>query len=130
MGIFDRIFGKPQLKIVDALMNRAGYAMVNSSFWDAVNYFDIIVKLDPTHSPAWVGRGIAFEKLEYYLDAYESFSKAESLGNTTGTSNKNRLDQRLIDPTKRPKIAAATPGMFVSPYEGDTRGYFYISERW
>lgn len=126
MSIFDMILGKPQPNSVEFFLERAGHAMENGSFWDAVNFYDAIVHIDPKYSPAWIGRGIAFEKLGYYCNANESFSKAELLGDSNGTINKKRLDPRSIDPSKRPSVFAAD--VIENPY-GDKRPYFYVSEQ-
>jgi hypothetical protein len=72
---------------------------------------------------AWNMRGLAFEKLGYYYDAFVSYSKAESLGNPEGTQRNKGIKQHRIDSSE---AAVKIPVFSVNknPYD-NIRPYYY-----
>lgn len=125
MGFLGNLFASQQSKHAKLYMERGSWLLGSGSFCDAANYFDAAFYLDPKNTAALIGRGIAFEKLGYYFDAMESYSKAASLGNEQGTVNRKRLGSQHPNTPSEKAHKITLDAYSKNPYD-IYRNYFYI----
>ncbi|MCQ8893831.1 MAG: tetratricopeptide repeat protein [Methanolinea sp.] len=76
IGLFDRIFGKST-----ASWFKRGIDLYykQGRFLDAIECFDRVIEMDPTHVDAWREKGICLKELGRYEEALQCFDRALDL---------------------------------------------------
>jgi len=75
-GMFDRIFGKST-----ATWYKKGMDLYykQGKFQDAIECFDRVIEMDPTHVEAWKEKGICLKEMGRYEEALQCFNRALEL---------------------------------------------------